>query len=72
MIETTATELLKKKFEKKSKYKKKAARSMTDDERTKIKNYISMINLAVVVERSLDICLYRKNRELNEKLIKLF
>ena len=45
---------------------------MTDDEKTKIKNYIYMINFAVVAKRSLDICLYQKNCELYEKLIKLF
>ena len=45
---------------------------MTDDEKTKIKNYIYMINLAAVAKRSLDIYLHQKNCELYEKSVKLF
>ena len=45
---------------------------MTDDEKTKIKNYIYIINLAVAARRSLDIYLYQKNCELYEKSIKSF
>ena len=45
---------------------------MIDDEKAKIKSYIYMINLAVVAERSLDICLHQKSCELYEKSIKSF
>ena len=45
---------------------------MTDDEKTKIKNYIHMNNLAVAEERSLDICLHQKSCELYEKSVKSF
>ena len=62
----------KKILKKKSKRGEKAARDMTDDEETRIKNYIYMINLAAAAERSLDICLHQKNCELYEKSIKSF
>ena len=43
---------------------------MIDDEKTKIKNYIYMINLAVIAKRSLDVCSYQKDYELYEKSVK--
>ena len=43
---------------------------MTYNEKTKLKNYIHMINLAVVAERSLDVYSLRENCELYEKSIK--
>ena len=45
---------------------------MIDEKKTKIKNYIYIINLAVVTKRSLNIYLDQKNCELYKKLIKLF
>ena len=45
---------------------------MIDNGKTKIKNYIYMINLAVAARRSLDIYLHQKNCELYEKSVKLF
>ena len=45
---------------------------MTDDEKARIKNYIYMINLAVVAKYPLDICLHQKNCGLYEKSIKSF
>ena len=59
-------------LKKKSKREEKATRDMTDDEKTKIKSYIYMINLAAAAERSLDICLHQKNCELYEKSVKSF
>ena len=47
-------------------------RDMTDDEKTEIKNYIHMINLAVIAKRSLDICLHQKSCELYKKSVKSF
>ena len=45
---------------------------MTDHKEIEIKNYIYIINFAIVAKRLFDICLYRKNCELNEKSVKLF
>ena len=59
-------------LKKKSKREERTTRDMTDSEKTKIKNYIHIINLAAAAERSLDICLYQKNCELYEKSIKSF
>ena len=56
----------------KSKREEKATRDMTDDEKTRIKNYIHMINLVVAAGRSLDIYLHQKNCELYEKSVKSF
>ena len=56
----------------KSERERKAAQGMTDDEKTEIKNYIHMINLAAAAGRSLDICLHQKNCGLYEKSIKSF
>ena len=44
---------------------------MIDDEETKVKNHIYIINLIAAVKRSLDVCLYQKNCELYEKSVKL-
>ena len=45
---------------------------MTDNKETEIKNYIYIINLAVNVKRSLNVCLHQMNCKLYEKLVKLF
>ena len=45
---------------------------MTDDEKTKIKNYIHIINLVVVAEYLLNVYLHLKNCEKCENLVKLF
>ena len=59
-------------LKKKSKRGEKEPRDMTDDKKTRIKNYINMINLAAAAKRSLDICLYQKSCELYEKSVKSF
>ena len=67
------TELLKKKvLRKKLKREEKATQDMTDDRKTRIKNYIHMINLVAAARRLLDICLHQKSCELYEKSVKSF
>ena len=59
-------------LKKKLKCEKKTTRNIIDDEKTKIKNYIYIINFVVVAKRSLDIYLHQKSYKLYKKSVKSF